>query len=141
MESRLTIITLGVADLTASEHFYNQVFGWPKAESSNENIIFFTLNGLQLALYPRQKLAEDAGLSEGGQGFAGFSLAHNLRSTDDVDLLFEHFKNLNVPIIKPPQKVFWGGYSGYLSDPDGYLWEIAYNPYLSLDEAGNISGG
>lgn len=138
MEQRLTIITLGVSDIKESEKFYSGVLGWKKTETSNENIIFYNLNGIQFALYPKNKLAEDANIEPEGSGLGAFTLAHNLRSIDEVDALFKYLKDLKVKILKEPQKVFWGGYSGYFADPDGYLWEIAYNPYLELDEKGNI---
>lgn len=138
MEQRLTLITLGVQDLKTSEDFYIHKFGWEKAESSNENIIFIQLNGIMLSLFPKEELAKDATVDAAGQGFKGFTLAHNVRSEAEVDALFMIFKSKNITIVKEPEKVFWGGYSGYIADPDGYLWEIAYNPFLPLDEKGNV---
>ena len=138
MQPRLTIITLGVADLKIAEAFYLGVLGWKRAETSNESITFLHLNGIYLSLYPRDKLAEDAEINAEGRGFKGFTLAYNARSEDEVDELFAHFEAHDVRIIKKPQKVFWGGYSGYISDPDDNLWEIAYNPFLEMDESGNV---
>ncbi|MEM9143135.1 MAG: VOC family protein [Bacteroidota bacterium] len=137
MEQRLTIVGLGVKDLQRANAFYEEKFGWIKMDSSNENITFFQLNGILLSLYPREKLAEDAGVSGTGTGFKAFSLAFNTRTKEEVDLLFQDFRDKGVPIVKPPQNVFWGGYSGYVADPDGNLWEIAFNPFLPLDAQGN----
>lgn len=140
MEQRLTLITLGVADLQAAADFYENIFGWKRSGNSWENIIFFQLNGIQLALYPKDKLADDATVSPAGTGFSGFTLAYNTRSEREVDELVAQLEEKGVPVIKRPQKVFWGGYSSYIADPDGNLWEIAFNPYLPLDEKGNVTG-
>lgn len=140
MEQRLTIIGLGVDDLMVSTSFYEEKFGWDKLSSSNENISFFQLNGILLSLYPREKLAEDANVSAEGQGFRSFTLAFNTRSEKEVDDLISMLHEKGVKIVKKPQKVFWGGYSSYIADPDGNLWEIAFNPYLPLDEQGNALG-
>ncbi len=138
MEQRLTMITLGVSDLKQSTHFYVTKFGWEKSESSNEFISFFTLNGIQLALYERSELAKDATVESTGSGFKGFTMAYNTRSENEVDKLIKKMKEDGVKVIKEPQKVSWGGYSAYVSDLDGNLWEIAFNPFLELDEKGNI---
>ena len=106
-------------------------------KSSNDNISFFQLNGILLSLYSREKLAEDAGVSHEGSGFKGFTLAHNAKTKAEVDQLFDFFKSKNIKIVKEPEEVFWGGYSGYIADPDDHLWEIAFNPFLPLDEKGN----
>ena len=137
MEKRLTIIGLGVSDLKASTQFYEEAFGWEKTSSSNDDITFIQLNGILLSLYPRELLAEDATVSPEGSGFRGFTLAYNARSEKEVDDIIADLESKGVEIIKRPQKVFWGGYSSYIADPDGNLWEIAYNPYLPMDEAGN----
>jgi uncharacterized glyoxalase superfamily protein PhnB len=97
---------------------------------SSENIVFFDLNGIHLSLYNRTALAEDAAVDPAGSGFKGFTLAHNVGSENEVDTLIEDLRNKGVKIVKEPQKVFWGGYSSYVSDPDGNLWEIAFNPFL-----------
>ncbi|MGV3538750.1 MAG: VOC family protein [Rufibacter sp.] len=140
LEPRITLITLGVQDVAAATAFYEDVFGWTRASASQEGITFFQLNGLQLALFGKEALAEDAHLPAQGSGFKGFSLAHNLRSEAEVDALFQYLASKGVALTKQPEKVFWGGYSGYFSDPDGHLWEVAYNPYLPLDEKGNVTG-
>ena len=138
MEQRLTIIGLGVKNLKVSSEFYEEKFGWKKTESSNESIVFFQLNGMLLSLYPIDKLAEDAGVSIEGEGFKAFSLAYNTRTKEEVDTLIETLEAKGVKIVKQPEKVFWGGYSSYIADPDDNLWEIAFNPYLKLDEKGNV---
>ena len=140
MEQRLTIVGLGVEDLSVSSDFYENKFGWKKLASSNEDICFFQLNGILLSIYGRQKLAEDATVSHEGSGFKGFTLAYNTRSESEVDSIIEELEERGVQIVKRPQKVFWGGYSSYIADPDGNLWEIAFNPFLPLDETGNAKG-
>lgn len=137
MEQRLTIVGLGVNDLEISNHFYESILGWKKTDASNENISFFQLNGILLSLYPREKLAEDATVDHKGEGFKGFSLAYNTRSKQEVDDLIANLKEKGVKIIKEPEEVFWGGYSSYFADPDHNLWEVAFNPYLTLDDKGN----
>ncbi|MEE9361591.1 MAG: VOC family protein [Cellulophaga sp.] len=139
MEQRLTIVGLGVSNLKLLTEFYENKFGWKKTNASNETISFFQLNGIILTLYPREKLADDAGISSIGNGFNGFSLAYNTRSKIEVDTIIEDFENKGVKIIKRPEEVFWGGYSSYVADPDNNLWEIAYNPFLLLDKQGNTN--
>ncbi len=137
MEQRLTIVTLGVKDLAVSSIFYEQTLGWKKLASSNANILFFQLNGILLSLYLKEKLAEDATVSAKGQGFKGFTLAYVTRSEAEVDTIIASLKAKGVAIVKQPEKAFWGGYSSYIADPDDNLWEIAFNPFLPLDENGN----
>lgn len=124
------MITLGVRDLQTSIKFYENGLGLPRLASPPE-VAFFNLNGTWLGLYGWDALAEDAHLpsSEGGQ-FNGCALAHNLESEDQVDALFNEALNAGATAVKKPQKVFWGGYSGYFKDPDGHLWEIAHNPLM-----------
>lgn len=138
VEQRLTLITLGVADVSRATAFYEQKFGWKKMLSSNDEITFFVLNGIMLSLFKRESLAEDATISPEGTGFRGFSLAWNARSEAEVDAVVQELKNKGVTVVKEPQKVFWGGYSGYVADVDGNLWEIAFNPFLPLDDRGNV---
>ncbi len=140
MQQRLTMITLGVSDLVRSTAFYESVFGWVKTPSSSEQISFFQLNGIQLALFDREALADDVTVSSVGNGFRGVTLAYNVRSEEEVQSLFEQLRSKGVEIIKAPQKTDWGGFSGYIADPDGYLWEIAHNPFLSFDEQGHVIG-
>lgn len=138
MEQRLTIITLGVHDLKKATAFYEESFGWKMLESSSENITFFQLNGILLSLYHRGELAKDATVPDDGIGFRGVTISHNTRSEAEVDAIFAQLKAKGVKVAKEPAKVFWGGYSGYVSDPDGNLWEIAFNPFLQLDSKGNV---
>ena len=131
MEQHINYITLGVTSLAVSRRFYRDVFGWQETADSNENIAFFqTGNALLFALFGKEALAQDARLSPQDGGFPRFTLAHNVGSEAEVDALFAIFAEKNVKVVKAPQKVFWGGYSGYIADPDGFLWEIAFNPFL-----------
>ena len=129
----MTFITLGVEDIKQSIDFYENKFGWKRSELSNESIIFYDLNGTHLALYDREELAKDVNVDPLGNGFRSFTMAYNTRSEKEVDDLIENLRKQGVQVIKEPQKVFWGGYSSYIADPDGNLWEIAFNPYLKLD--------
>jgi uncharacterized glyoxalase superfamily protein PhnB len=133
MEQRMTFFTLGVKDLGQSIDFYENKFGWKRSEMSNESIIFYELNGIHLALYDREELAKDATVDPSGDGFKSFTMAYNTRSEKEVDDMIESLRKQVVQIIKEPQKVFWGGYSSYIADPDGNLWEIAFNPFLKMD--------
>lgn len=128
MQPRISMITLGVHDLARSMTFY-QTLGLPRMQSPPE-VAFFTLNGNWLALYGREALAADAGISSEGTGFAGFTLAHNLHSAAEVDVLIQQARAAGARLVKPAQATDWGGYAGYISDPDGYLWEIAHNPFF-----------
>lgn len=138
MDQRLTMISLGVSDVEKSTAFYETKFGWKKSDFSNEYISFFTLNGIQLALYGRNELAEDARVDSDGNGFKGFTLAYNTKSEKEVDQLINKLRAKGVEIVKEPQKVNWGGYSSYVCDLDRNLWEIAFNPFFVLDESGNV---
>lgn len=130
MRQRLSIITLGVRDLDASRAFY-AALGWAPVGEEGD-ITFFDMGGVRLALYPRQALADDATVDATGTGFTGFTLAHNEPSPAAVDVAFAEALAAGGRRVKPPQDVFWGGYSGYVADPDGFLWEIAYNPFTDL---------
>jgi hypothetical protein len=121
------MITLGVSDIQRSIEFYERGLGFPRMDSPPE-VAFFTLNGTWLGLYGRDALAEDARVGAASGGFAGFSLAHNVSSEDEVDQVMSQAASAGAVVTKPARKTEWGGYSGYFSDPDGYLWEIAHNP-------------
>jgi len=133
MEQRVTYITLGVDDLNQSIDFYENKLGWRRSAMSNKDLILYELNGIHLSLYSKNELAKDATVDSTGSGFKGFTLAHNVWSEKEVDDLIMTLREKGVRIVKAPQKVFWGGYSSYISDPDGNLWEIAYNPYLKKE--------
>ena len=127
MKPRMSMITLGVDDMERSVKFYRDGLGFPQLESPPE-VAFFTLNGTWLGLYGREALAKDAAVSAKGEGFNSFAIAHNLESEAEVDAVMEEVIAAGASLVKPPQEVFWGGYSGYFKDPDGHLWELAYNP-------------
>jgi catechol 2,3-dioxygenase-like lactoylglutathione lyase family enzyme len=129
MQARISMITLGVKDVQASAEFYEKGLGFPRIESE-PSVAFFNLSGSWLGLYGREALAEDATIPAEGDGFNSFALAHNVRSEDEVNEVFETAIGAGATTVKQPQKVFWGGYSGYFSDPDGHLWEVAHNPLL-----------
>lgn len=129
MQPRISMITLGVRDLAASVRFYAEGLGLPCMESP-PTVAFFALNGTWLGLYGRDALAEDATVAAAGHGFAGFTLAHNVRSEAEVDTVMGQALAAGATLVKQPRKVEWGGYSGYFADPDGYLWEVAYNPFF-----------
>lgn len=129
MNPRISMITLGVRDLSAAVKFYEEGLGFPRMESPPE-VAFFTLNGTWLGLYGREALAEDAQVPSQGSGFESFSLAHNVHSEAEVDEVINQAAKAGATVVKPPEKVFWGGYSGYFKDPDGHLWEVAYNPHF-----------
>ena len=139
MEQRISLITLGVADLQRAVAFYEGVVGW-NAEASPPGVIFFDLNGIVFALWPHDELAKDMGLMiDHVPAYRGYSLAHNVRSELEVDEIFARLKSHGATILKEPQKAFWGGYSGYFSDPDGHTWEIAYNPFWTILKDGRVS--
>ena len=127
MNPCISMITLGVHDLAVAIDFYENGLGFPRMESPPE-VAFFTLNGTWLGLYGRNALAEDATVSAEGQGFESFTLAHNVGSEREVDEVVAQAIKAGATLVKKPQKVFWGGYSGYFKDPDGHLWEVACNP-------------
>lgn len=129
MEARLSLVTLGVADLERAIRFYEDVLGLPRLATPPE-VAFFELGSTWLALYPRHLLAADAGVPPEGSGFPGFALAHNVRSEAEVDALLRHVEAGGGRIVKPAARADWGGYSGYFADPDGFLWEVAWNPHF-----------
>lgn len=134
-ESRFSIITLGVKDRAAMTAFYKDVIGLKLF--NDKGMTMFDMGGLVLGLWEYDKLADDAGQAEGAaSGFKGTAIAYNTRSIEEVDAIFERCRAAGVAITTEPHKAFWGGYSGYFADPEGNAWEVAFNPYWTLDEAG-----
>jgi len=129
MKPRISMITLGVRDMERAVKFYRDGLGLPQLDSP-PSVAFFTLNGTWLGLYGWDDLAKDAKISSSGEGFRGVALAHCLASKAEVDRLFAEAIALGARSLKAPEDTFWGGYAGYLSDPDDHLWEIAFNPYM-----------
>jgi predicted lactoylglutathione lyase len=137
MEQRVSLITLGVADLQDSREFYERL-GWRPSMANTEGVVFFQTGGMALALYPRRELAKDANVSAQGDGFSGISLAYNARTRAEVDSVLNEAEAAGAKLVKPAQEAFWGGYSGYFSDPDGFLWEVAWNPSFPIAADGSI---
>ena len=129
MKPRISMITLGVKDLQAAINFYQNGLGFPKLDSP-PSVAFFTLNGTWLGLYNRESLAKDAGVSSDGDGFSGLTLSHNVKSEQEVRAVMKLAEKAGGRIVKVPQKSEWGGFHGYFKDFDGYLWEVAYNPFM-----------
>jgi len=136
MEPRISLVTLGVADLERSLRFYRDGLGFPTTWTTDKGVIFLQTSGTRLALYPYKKLAEDVApeFVTPRPKFAGITLAHNVRHKEEVDQLLAQAAQAGARIEKPAQDTFWGGYSGYFSDPDGYLWEIAYGAFPFLED-------
>ncbi len=137
MEPRLSLVTLGVADLSRAKEFY-VALGLTPAQASNEQVVFFQLNGIALALFPRTDLAADAGVAPHGEGFSGITLAHNVSSVEEVDRLLAKAEAVGGRILRGAQEASWGGYTGYFADPDGHVWEVAFNPYAVIGEDGSF---
>lgn len=133
--ARLTLVTLGVADVARATSFF-EALGWRKSSASQDEVSFFQLGGLALSIFGRDALADDAGVSSQGSGFTGISLAINLGSEAEVDRVAAEWVACGGAMVKPPQRVFWGGYSGYVADLDGHLWELAHNPGFTLSPDG-----
>lgn len=139
MEQRLSIITLGVADLTRAKAFYLDGLGWTAVDQPAEEICFIQMPGIAFSLYPLDKLAEDIGanpLTEVSMG--GITLAHNTRSEEETDAVLATAIAAGARLVKPAQKVFWGGYSGYFADLDNHLWEVAFNPFATIADDGSF---
>src|ERR1700761_4185052 len=140
MEQRISLITLGVADLARAKTFY-EALGWRGQEI--EETVFIQAGGLAVTLWGRDKLAAHAGLADTGlaagapSGFGGMALAHNVRARDEVDAVLATAAAAGAEITQPAHKTFYGGYAGYFRDPDGHLWEIAWNPGFTLEADGS----
>jgi len=137
MDQRVSMITLGVADIERSRQFYEKL-GWKPANASNKKIIFFQLGGVVLGLFSRRQLAADANLEDELKGFDGITLSCNVRQREEVNSVLDAAEKADATILKPACETSWGGYSGYFADPDGHSWEVAWNPYWTLSEDGSI---
>ena len=135
--ARLTLVTLGVADVARATSFF-EALGWRKSSASNDDVSFFQLGGLALSVFGRQALADDANVSSEGSGFRGISLAINLESEAEVDRVAAEWLSCGGTMVKQPHRAFWGGYSGYVADLDGHLWELAHNPGFTLIPDGSM---
>ena len=138
MEQRVSLITLGVEDLARSRAFYERL-GWKRSMKNVEGVAFFQAGGMALALWSRADLAEDARLSPEGSGFRGVALAYNTRTKEEVDAVLAEAVAAGATLPKPAQDMFWGGYAGYFADPDGHLWEVAWNPGFKMKADGSIT--
>ncbi len=140
MEQRLSLVTLGVADLARSRRFYEEGLGWRASGASTGEVAFFQLGGIALALWGRKALAEDARLPDPGPGggFSGVALAHNVRSREEVDAVLARAHTAGGRVQGPGEEAPWGGYIGYFADPDGHLWEVTWNPHFALHEDGSL---
>ena len=134
---RLSLVTLGVEDVGRARAFYERL-GWRASAFDSAEVAFFDMNGVILGLYGRVPLAEDAGVEAQGAGFRATTVAINLASEAEVDAVLAQVVAAGAALVQPARKVFWGGYSGYFADPDGHLWEVAYNPLWPLDAEGRV---
>lgn len=135
MEQRVSLVTLGVSDLGRARAFY-EALGW-SAASGQDDVVFFQAGGTIVALWSREALAEDSGVSDSG-GWGGVTLAHNVRSPAEVDAALEEARGAGATIVRAGAETFWGGYSGVFVDPDGHPWEIAHNPFWTLADDGSV---
>jgi uncharacterized protein len=136
MEQRVSLITLGVSDLQRARKFYEQL-GWQGQEV--EETVFFQAGCMVVTLWDREKLALDSGIADShGGAFSGIVLAHNVRTEDEVGQVLAAAEGAGAKVTRPPAATFYGGYAGYFSDPDGYLWEIAFNPGFTLGDDGSL---
>ncbi|HZQ81609.1 MAG TPA: VOC family protein [Gaiellaceae bacterium] len=135
MEQRVSLITLGVADVKRAYDFY-AALGWQAAW--NEDIVFFQAGGQVVALWSREQLAKDSGAEDAG-GWGGITLAHNVRSPADVDAVIEEARAAGATIVREPAETFWGGYSSAFADPDGHVWEVAHNPHWTIADDGSVA--
>jgi uncharacterized protein len=142
-EQRLSLVTLGVSDLKRSRQFYRDVLGWTPSSLGGDDVAFFPLNGIVLGLFPRAALAADAGVEALEPGAADgalsrVALAYNVRERDEVDRALGQIAAAGARVVKPAEDAPWGGRSGYFADPDGFLWEVAWNPGFPIREDGSI---
>jgi predicted lactoylglutathione lyase len=136
MEPRVSLITLGVADVARARAFY-EALGWMTNADPGDDVVFFQAGGMIVALWGREQLAADSGVEDGG-GWGGITLAHNVRSPAEVDAVIEGAQAAGATVPRAPSETFWGGYSGMFVDPDGHAWEVAHNPHWTFAEDGSI---
>ena len=136
MEQRVTLITLGVRDLAGARAFY-EALGWVTRAKPDDDVVFFQAGGLVFALWGRDQLAEDSGVEDAG-GWGGVTLAHNVRSPDEVDSVIEEARGAGADVVREPAETFWGGYSAAFVDPEGHAWEVAHNPHWTIHEDGSV---
>jgi predicted lactoylglutathione lyase len=139
VDQRLSLITLGVRDLAAARAFY-EALGWTTGAAPADDVVFFQAGGMIVALWDRERLAEDSGVTDGG-GWGGVALAFNTRSPEEVDAVVEEARKAGASIPREPGETFWGGYSGMFVDPDGHPWEVAHNPRWTIHDDGSVSLG
>jgi catechol 2,3-dioxygenase-like lactoylglutathione lyase family enzyme len=139
MEQRLSLVTLGVADLARARAFY-EALGWTTGASPADDVVFFQAGGMIVALWSREQLAEDSVVEDSG-GWGGVTLAHNVRSPEEVDAVIAEAEQAGATIGRPGAATFWGGYSGVFRDPDGHPWEVAHNPRWTIAEDGSTRLG
>lgn len=137
MDQKITVITFGVKNIKRSREFYEKL-GWKASLMSNDDFVAFQTNGIVFCLYPEHLLAEDAKVDSKKSGFSGVTLAHNVSNKTDVQKILNEAERAGGKITKHAQDVFWGGHSGYFTDPDGHLWEIAWNPHWIFDSNGMV---
>lgn len=137
MDQRVSLITLGAADLGRARRFY-EALGWGSAAKPDDDVVFFQARGMIIALWDRSQLAEDTAVSDTG-GWGGITLAHNVRSPQEVDAVLAEAEAAGADIRRPGAPTFWGGYSGVFTDPDGHAWEVAHNPGWTLGDDGSVS--
>jgi uncharacterized protein len=138
VEQRLSLVTLGVADLGRALEFY-EALGWRRGNASDE-VVFFQSGGMIVALWSRDSLEEDSGVEDGG-GWGGITLAHNVRSPAEVDAVIEEARGAGARIVREPAETSWGGYSAVFVDLDGHTWEVAHNPAWTIAADGSVSLG
>jgi uncharacterized protein len=138
MEPRISVITLGVADLARARAFYERL-GFRVSSVGGGEVVFFQAGSMALALWSRGDLAKDAGVAEQGGGFRGASFAHNVRERHEVELVLAEAEAAGARIVKPASDAFWGGRTGYFADPDGHLWEVAWNPHFPIGTDGALT--
>lgn len=137
MHQNLSFITLGVVDLARSRAFY-RALGWQESSASSPEIVFFKTGTVAFTLFPRDALAEDANVAPAGSGFQGFTMAHNVASELAVTTTLAEAVAAGATLVRIAEKAAWGGFRGYFADPDGFLWEVCWNPFFPLDAQGNV---